>query len=151
MYRLYRKMTIHSHISIVSQCGESTRSNDKVHGVCFYFKLRTRQDILEYLFLFQREYVQIKCKVRGKPCSFWWCKRFSEISSDSRVHSVTLFFFFFFFLSKFMDIGPVALIETKSIFRIFSRIEPNLRIALIPPEKKTWFSAYFVLYLNKVH
>ena len=33
------------------------------------------------------EIVQIKSRVRGKSRSFWWCKHFSAIWSNSREHS----------------------------------------------------------------
>ena len=33
------------------------------------------------------EFVSIKCRVRRKSNSFWWCKRNSSIWSDSREHS----------------------------------------------------------------
>ena len=36
-------------------------------------------------------FVQIKLRVRGKSSSFWWCKRYSTILSDSREHSKNVF------------------------------------------------------------
>ena len=45
------------------------------------------KDFLEYLYLYIMEFVQIKCEVREKSSSFWWCKRYSESWSDSRKHS----------------------------------------------------------------
>ena len=37
------------------------------------------------------EFVQIKCRVRGKSRSFWWCKHYSVIWSNSREHSKNVF------------------------------------------------------------
>ena len=37
------------------------------------------------------EFVQIKRRVRGKSSSFWWCKRYSAIWSNSREHSKKVF------------------------------------------------------------
>ena len=44
----------------------------------------------------------------------------------------------------------VTQIDSKNILRIFSRIRPDRRIVLTPPER-AWFSAYSALYLNKFH
>ena len=37
------------------------------------------------------EYVQIKRRVRGKSRSFWWCKHYSAIWSNSREHLKNVF------------------------------------------------------------
>ena len=37
------------------------------------------------------EFVQIKRRVRGKWRSFWWCKHYSAIWSNSREHSKNVF------------------------------------------------------------
>ena len=37
------------------------------------------------------EFVQIKRRVRGKPSSFWWCKHYSAIWSNSRAYSKNVF------------------------------------------------------------
>ena len=46
-----------------------------------------------------------------------------------------------YFSSKFMYIVPVAQTDSKNILRMFSRIRPDCRIMLTPPER-AWFSAY---------
>ena len=47
---------------------------------------------LEYLDLHMMKFVQIKRRVRGKSSSFWWCKRYSAIWSNSREHSENVFY-----------------------------------------------------------
>ena len=54
------------------------------------------------------------------------------------------------FSSKLMYIVPLTQTDSKNILRMFSRIRPDHRIALTPPER-AWFSAYSALYLNKFH
>ena len=54
------------------------------------------------------------------------------------------------FSSKFMYIVPVTQIDSKNILLMFSRIRPDRRIALTPPER-AWFFAYSALYVNKFH
>ena len=46
---------------------------------------------LEYLFSYRMEFVQIKRRVHGKSRSFWWCKHYSAIWSNSREHSKNVF------------------------------------------------------------
>ena len=48
-------------------------------------------EFLEYHDLYLMEFVQMKRRVRGKLSSFWWCKRYSAILSDSREHSENVF------------------------------------------------------------
>ena len=47
-----------------------------------------------------------------------------------------------------MYIIPAALIDSKNIFRMFSRIRLDRRITLMSPVK-AWFSAYSALYYEK--
>ena len=46
---------------------------------------------VEYLNLYLIEFVQINRRVREKLSSFWWCKRYSAIWSNSREHSKNVF------------------------------------------------------------
>ena len=49
------------------------------HAECWEFRLLCNN----YLHMYLMEFIQINSKVRGKSNSFWWCKRYSEIGSDS--------------------------------------------------------------------
>ena len=51
------------------------------------FSLASGRIFLEYLDLYLMEFVQIKHRVHRKASSFWWCKRYSAIWTDSREHS----------------------------------------------------------------
>ena len=55
-----------------------------------------------------------------------------------------------FFLSEFMYIVPVTQIDSKNILRMFSRMRPDRRIALILSERAS-FLAYSALSLNKFY
>ena len=85
------------------------------------------------------EFVQIKRIVRGKSRSFWWCKHYSAIWSNSREHSKNVFA---------VNLGHrinVHELWQKNILRMFSRIRPDCRIALTPRER-AWFSANCALF-----
>ena len=74
------------------------------------------------------EFAQIKRRVRGKSSSFWWLSAILQ-------SGLILEKFEEYFLSKFMYIVPVAQIDSKNILRMFSKISPDPRIVLTPPER----------------
>ena len=106
------------------------------------------------------EFVQIKRRVRGKSRSFWWCKHYSAIWSNSREHSKNVFAVNLghrnnvhnFFenqtrLQNSTDTTRKSLIFRELCALFDSRIRPDCRIALTPRER-AWFSANSVLYLK---
>ena len=76
---------------------------------------------LEYLDLYLMKIVQMKRRLRGNSSSFWWCRRYSAIWSDFREHSVS---------SKFMDIVPVAQIDSKLFFECSRELEQIAELRL---------------------
>ena len=83
------------------------------------------------------EFVQIKRRVRGKSSFFVVQALFCNLIWFSWTFGKC-------YLSKSMYIVPVAQIYSKNILRMPSRIRPDRRIALTPPER-AWFSAYSAL------
>ena len=127
-------------LSVGNPCDQMTRCIEFVT----VFGSASGRICLEYLDLYLMEFVQIKRKVRGKSSSFWWCKRYSAIWSDSREHSENGF------RQNSSTLSRQPRLTAKTFFECFSRIRPDRRIALTPPER-AWFSAYSALYLNKFH
>ena len=68
-------------------CDQMTRCTEFIT----IFSSALGRTVLEYLDLCLMEFVQIKRRVRRKSSSFWWCKRYSVIWSDSREHLENVF------------------------------------------------------------
>ena len=108
---------------LLIQCGESTKWRN-----LFLFLAPHKVSFLEYLYSYQKEFVQIKRRVRGK-----------------NLENIRMF------LLSIWDTGIMCMnFDEKKILRMFSRIRPDCRIALTSPER-AWISAYSALYLNKFH
>ena len=74
---------------LLHQCGEST--NWPCTRSLLLVLAPHKVGFFRNLYSYQMEFVQIKRRVRGKSSSFWWCKRYSAIWSNSREHTKNVF------------------------------------------------------------
>ena len=72
------------------QCGESLWPKWLGRRLLLFLALH-KVGSFRNLYSYQMEFVQIKRRVHRKSSSFWWCKRYSAIWSNSWEHSENVF------------------------------------------------------------